>query len=283
MQPSAPLEIKKALDSLGVRAKKGLSQHFLADCGVLQKQVELAGLKKTDTVLEIGPGLGTLTERLLARAGKVVAVEADAALAGYLEDRFSGDINAGRLEIVRGDALKVRLPKFTKTVSNLPYKISSDITFRLLEEKFECAILMYQQEFAERMCAPAGSDAYSRLSVNVFFRAECEILMKVPRSAFYPVPDVDSAIVRLCPRQKPPFAVRDERAFFSVVGGLFSHRRKKIANGLELWAAGKKAKKRMGEAAKRGEIPHGGMRVEQLSPQEIGEIADWAAQNNFFL
>ena len=221
--PSPAAELRR----LGIRASRGLGQHFLVDERVARRQVERAAIRGDETVLEVGPGLGILTRLLASRARRVIAIEKDSRLASALAGL------GARVEVVRGDALKVEWPAFDAMVSNLPYRISSPITFRLLEQVFDRAILMFQREFAERMVARPGTKDYSRLTVNVAFRAECEILEEVPRSAFYPSPRVDSAIVRLV-RRSPPYEVADVARFHAVVDASFLHRRKTIRNALDL-------------------------------------------------
>ncbi|WP_440948815.1 16S rRNA (adenine(1518)-N(6)/adenine(1519)-N(6))-dimethyltransferase RsmA [Methanosarcina sp. T3] len=181
-----------------------------------------------DTVLEIGAGIGNLTERLARRAKKVIAVELDPALVSVLHDRFGKVEN---VEIIAGDALKVKFPEFDKVVSNLPYSISSEITFKLLHHKFKLGILMYQYEFAARMVSPPGRKDYSRLTVDTYYFADASILMKVPKGAFQPAPEVDSAVVKLVPRPAP-FEVRDEAFFLEFVAAVFSQRRKKLRNSI---------------------------------------------------
>ncbi len=203
---------------------KKLGQHFLVDRRVLVRIGDYASLAEEDRVLEIGPGTGNLTEVLSARAGTVFAIEVDPALASSLEGRFNN------VEVIRGDALRVPLPDYNKIVSNLPYQISSKITFRLLERPFDLAVLMYQREFAERMVASSGTKDYGRLTLNVALRAEAEILERVPRGAFRPMPQVESAIVRLRPREnRLPV---DYRVFDDLTRGLFSMRRKKVKKSL---------------------------------------------------
>jgi len=135
------------------------------------------------------------------------------------------------IEIIAGDALKVRFPEFDKVVSNLPYSISSEITFKLLHHKFKLGILMYQYEFAARMVSPPGCKDYSRLTVDTYYFADASILMKVPKGAFQPAPEVDSAVVKLVPRPAP-FEVRDEAFFLEFVSAVFSQRRKKLRNSI---------------------------------------------------
>jgi len=187
-----------------------------------------AELSRDDVVFEIGAGVGNLTLLLAARAGRVIAVERDRKLMKLLEERLRGYSN---VELLCGDALRIKLPKFNKVVANLPYGISSDITFKLLEHGFESAILMYQREFAERLVAKPGSDDYSRLTVNAYYRASVELLGEVLPKAFFPQPKVTSAIVRLRPRE-PPFKVKNEQVFFNVVRALFQHRRQRVRNAL---------------------------------------------------
>ncbi len=187
-----------------------------------------AELGPEDVVLEIGAGVGNLTERLARKAKKVIAIELDPVLVRVLHDRFD---KVGNIEIVAGDALKVDFPEFDKVVSNLPYSISSEITFKLLRHKFKLGILMYQYEFAARMVSLPNCKDYSRLTVDTCYFADASILMKVPKNAFQPAPEVDSAVVRLVPRPAP-FEVKDEDFFMDFVAAVFSQRRKKLRNAI---------------------------------------------------
>lgn len=259
-------ELKARIRDLGMTPNKRLGQHFLSDEATANRQVQYAKVGKNDTVLEIGPGLGILTGILSTRAKRVVAVEADPAAADYIERTYED------VEIIRGDVLKADLPEFDKVVSNLPFNISSPITFKLLEVPFDSGILMYQKEFAERLVASLGNKEYSRLSVNAFYRANCEILEMVPRTLFYPEPKVDASIVRIEPRH-PPFEVIDEGHFFKVVKALFTHRRKQIRNSLMLeWRSLTDTKESMAQFV--SELLGSQRRVEELSPEEIGELSD---------
>ncbi len=256
----------------GFKLNKRKGQCILTDENVIARQIGYAGLDKSDTVLEIGPGLGALTFPLAESAGKVVAIEQDVQFYEYLKNRIPENV-----ELVLGDALKLDLPKFDICVSNLPYSISSPITFKLLEHTFEKAILMYQQEFAQRMVANPGEAAYSRLSVSVYYRAKCDILEYVPKTSFIPQPGVDSAIVQLLPRE-PPFTVDSKEFFLRVVKALFSQRRKKIRNSISRLVED--------ELRKRGNytepvykktimsLPFGDFRVEMLTPEQIGQLSD---------
>lgn len=203
-------------------------QHFLVDERILDRIVESADIQPHETILEIGAGIGNLTERLMKRAKKVIAIERDPALVDVLLDRFGDD---DRLEIIPGDVLEVEFPAFDKVVSNLPYSISSEITFKLFRHDFRLGILMYQYEFAQRMVAHANSEDYSRLSVNTHYFADASIIMKIPRGAFSPPPEVLSAVVRLEPRPAP-FEVADREYFLHFVTAVFGQRRKKIRNSI---------------------------------------------------
>lgn len=260
-------EIRRVLESIGKRPSKRFGQHFLLDDSVIRHAVALADLTSEDTVLEIGPGLGNLTEELLRAGSAVVVVEQDPAFAEFLKRRFDG-----RIELVRADAVKAFLPQFNKVVSNLPYQISSPITFKLLDLGFEVAVLMLQREFAERMIAEPGSPDYGRLTVGVFYKADCRIMLKVPRTSFWPQPRVDSCIVRLVPRP-PPFKVADEKVFYDVTKAVFSHRRKKIANSLLVNpSVSHLMTKKVRESV--GRLPYSSQRGEELTPAMIGELAD---------
>ncbi|HOA69414.1 MAG TPA: 16S rRNA (adenine(1518)-N(6)/adenine(1519)-N(6))-dimethyltransferase RsmA [Methanosarcina thermophila] len=203
-------------------------QHFLVDTDYLDRIVAAADLRPEDVVLEIGAGIGNLTERLARKAKKVIVIELDPALVRILHDRFDGVEN---IEIIAGDALKVDFPEFDKVVSNLPYSISSEITFKLLRHKFKLGILMYQYEFAARMVSQPNCKDYSRLTVDTCYFADASILMKVPKSAFQPAPEVDSAVVKLVPRPAP-FEVKDQAFFMDFVAAVFSQRRKKLRNAI---------------------------------------------------
>ena len=244
-------------------------QHFLIDAGYLDRIVAAAELKSEDVVLEIGAGIGNLTERLARKAKKVIAIEFDQALVNVLHDRFD---NVGNIEIIAGDALKVDFPEFDKVVSNLPYSISSEITFKLLRHKFKLGILMYQYEFAVRMVSLPNCKDYSRLTVDTYYFADASILMKVPKGAFQPAPEVDSTVVKLVPRPTP-FEVRDEAFFMAFVAAVFSQRRKKLRNSILNTNHMLKIPS-IKEVV--GHLPEDLMnkRAENLTPEQLAEVAN---------
>jgi len=259
-----------SIEDIRLYRRKG--QYILMDEEVINRQIDHADLTKKETVLEIGSGLGALTFKLAEKAGKVVAIEKDSRMFSFLKSKIPSNV-----ELINADVMKIELPKFDVVVSNLPYQISSPVTFKLLNHRFRKAILMFQKEFAQRMVAKSGEKGYSRLSVNVYYKAETGILEFVSRNAFYPVPDVDSAIVELVPRE-PPFSVMSEELYFNVVDTLFGQRRKKIKNALvnlvteEMRQTGKFSKSSLKEIIQG--LPYGDERVEKLSPEEIGKLAD---------
>ena len=242
----------------GIVPKKSKGQNFLIDGRVADRHISYAGIREGDRVLEVGPGLGILTERMVDLPCDLTCIELDDILAEYITETF-GD----RLTLIHGDAVKVRFPEFDVFVSNLPYSVSTPIIFKLLDHDFRTAVVMVQKEFADRMVADVGSPDYSRLTVNLFYRADCEIMETVPASRFNPRPKVDSALVRITPR-KAPFDVIDEKLFFKVTEITFNHRRKKIGTSL----------KSAGLVKPGWDIPYLDERVENLRPAEIAEIAD---------
>jgi 16S rRNA (adenine1518-N6/adenine1519-N6)-dimethyltransferase len=206
-------------------------QHFLTDPHAVDRIADLADVNGK-CVLEVGPGNGALTRALLDRGAIVHAVELDSHLCEELTDRFSEEISTGQLLVQHGDATRCELPSFDMVVSNLPYSVSSKITFRLLDIGFREAILMYQSEFAERMVAPAGTKNCGRLSIMVQTYAVVQPCFKLPPNCFTPKPQVHSTVVKIVPRQQPLFPINNRHRYADVVRALFSHRRKTVRNCL---------------------------------------------------
>lgn len=222
---------------MALQNKKSLGQNWLKDAETLASIAELAELSPNDTVLEIGPGLGTLTSRLLARAGKVVAVEFDEELARKLPGQFPGK----NLEVIQGDILTFdlsRLPVGYKVVANIPYYITSKIIRLLMEaeNKPNLTVLLTQKEVAERLAAQPGD--MSVLGVSAQVAAKVSLGPVVPAALFTPPPKVDSQVVLLQTRLEPLVATSEERIFYQLVKYGFSSRRKKLrsslAGGLQL-------------------------------------------------
>lgn len=207
-----------------IKIKKKYGQHFLISKQIGYKLVELAEVNDKDIVLEIGAGTGSLTSILKDKANKVIAVEKDPELFNFLKKKFS---SYPKVEIIKGDILKINLPSFNKIVSTPPYNISSKLILFIVNKKIDSATLILQKEFAERLIAKCGTENYGRLTISVGIKAFVEVLGYVPRYAFYPPPKVDSAIVKIIPK-KPEVKLRNELFFNELVRELFTQRRKKL-------------------------------------------------------
>jgi 16S rRNA (adenine1518-N6/adenine1519-N6)-dimethyltransferase len=219
--------------------RKSLGQHFLNDKRILDRIVDALELEGNETVVEVGPGRGSLTERLLERAGHVIAIEYDRALAEMLRTRYKGD---GRLTIVQQDVLEADMGALTRDapyvlVGNVPYYITTPIIFQgLTRPRPGRAVYLVQREVAERIVAPAGARDYGALSANVQAIATAEILFKVAPGAFRPPPKVESAVIRIVPRHQPTITPDEEAAFRLLVQGAFGFRRKQMRRVLrDLW------------------------------------------------
>ncbi|KAK2198422.1 bifunctional Ribosomal RNA adenine methyltransferase KsgA-Erm/S-adenosyl-L-methionine-dependent methyltransferase superfamily/Ribosomal RNA adenine methylase transferase [Babesia duncani] len=188
--------------SSGMTFFKKYGQHMLKNPGILDKIVQAAEIRSSDTVLEIGPGTGNLTTRLVAIARKVVAIDIDARMIGEVKKRCI-QIGYNNLTVIEGDALRTEYPKFDVCTANLPYQISSPFIFKLLSHRPLCAVLMFQKEFAERLLANTNEDKYGRLAINVRLFCTVTKVCKVAPGSFNPPPKVDSMIVKIVPRQHP--------------------------------------------------------------------------------
>lgn len=233
---SSPSAVRAVLQAHGVQVKKRYGQNFLIDHNILQKIVRAADLGPDDTVIEVGPGIGALTQALAPHAGRVIAVEIDDQLIPVLHDVLSGYTN---VRVVPGDALRIDLQELAadaarvKVVANLPYYITSPLIMRFLESSLplQRMVVMVQAEVADRLSASPGSKVYGSLSIAVQYRAEVSRVTRVPRTVFYPQPNVDSAVVALSIRQYPVQA-KDDRLFEAVVRAAFSQRRKTLRRAL---------------------------------------------------
>lgn len=234
----SPKQIKDTLDKHGFKFSKSLGQNFLIDGNIVRKIVHESSITKDDFVLEIGPGMGTLTEELALNARRVVAVELDRKLLPILDETLKEYDN---VEIVYGDILKTDVKQLidekfdggpVKIVANLPYYVTTPIIGKFLEEELnlDSIIVMVQKEVAERMVSKPGSKSYGALSIFVQFYSNPKIVVKVPNTVFMPQPKIDSAVIRLDIKKDLPNI--DRKKFFLIVKAAFSKRRKTIINSL---------------------------------------------------
>ena len=250
--------------------RKSLGQHFLTDRRILERIADALAPTASDTVVEIGPGRGSLTEILRERAGKVVAVEYDRALAAQLRDQYAGT----NVSIVEADVLTLRLADTAGgpflLAGNVPYYITTPILFQALERpRAERAVFLVQREVAERMAAPPGTKTYGALSVNLQALADAEVIGRVPAGAFRPPPKVESAIVRVVPRREPMVAPAEEKPFSEFVQAVFGMRRKQMQRVLRslknLDAAG-------AERLLAGQGIDPALRPESLTPEQFAAL-----------
>ncbi len=239
-----------------------LGQNFLKDQAIATQIVSLANLGKDDTVLEPGAGYGVLTRLLFEQAGQVIAVEKDPYLASHLRNTFK---NCTSVEVIEGDFLKVPLPRFNKVVGTPPYYLSSKLALFLTKSRFEKAFLVFQKEFGERLLAQPGTHDFGRLSVTVQRVLHVESLMLIPRTAFDPVPKVDSVLLAITPG--PVRGNINQELFDELVRGIFAQRRRLLRGALVNYLANRYGKARARATVKKMDLP--GLRVYQLS---IGEL-----------
>lgn len=266
------------LKAFGLHMSKKLGQNFLIDAGIVQGIVDAAQIHPGDHVLEIGPGIGTLTQGLAEAGADVTAVELDKKLPAVLAETLKA---YDRVRIVPGDILKVDIPALMgqepfKVVANLPYYITTPILMTLLERRLPITMMvtMVQKEVAERMTARPGSRSYGALSVAVQYYTEPEIVLNVPPRSFIPAPEVDSVVIACWVRSVPAVKVSEEKMFFRVVRAAFGQRRKTLANALR---GGGFPKEQVRAAMERAQMDPQ-RRGETLSLEEFGRLADAFAE-----
>ena len=261
--------------------QKKFGQNFLIDTHVLDKIIRAAEITKDDFVLEIGPGIGTMTQYLAQAAREVVAVEIDKALIPILQDTLSGFPNA---EVIQDDILKVDIAELAaernggrpiKVVANLPYYITTPIIMSLFEHDVPLALVtvMVQKEVAERMQAGPGSKDYGALSLAVQYYADPYIVANVPPNCFMPRPNVGSAVIRLTRHKVPPVQVEDEKLMFQMIRASFNQRRKTLVNGLNHSPEMTLTKEQITKAVE-GRGKGAGVRGEALTLEEFAKLSN---------
>jgi 16S rRNA (adenine1518-N6/adenine1519-N6)-dimethyltransferase len=279
---ATPGRTKEIINKHGFSFKKSLGQNFLIDSNILNKIVDAADLNEQRGALEIGPGIGALTERLARQAHNVTAVEIDQRLLPILQDSLGEYDN---VRVRHGDVLKVDLQELFRedfanvekvsVVANLPYYVTTPILMKLLEEKLplDNIVVMIQKEVAQRMAAAPGGKEYGSLSIAVQYYCVPELVCIVPKTVFIPQPNVESAVIRLKLREEPPVKVQDEQHFFELMQACFVQRRKTIANNLKTrYFSGGDREQLEQLLAQAGIEPS--RRGETLSIEEYGRLSD---------
>ena len=236
-------ETKFIMKKYNIKANKSLGQNFLIDDNVVESIVDAGNISNEDLVIEIGPGLGTLTKPLLEKAGKVICIELDKRMVKILEDRFSLYNN---FELIQKDVLKVDLKelieknkkeehfKKAKIVANLPYYITTPIIMKLLEEELDLdsITVMIQKEVADRLIATPGDKETGAITYSIYYYSEAEAVLEVPNDSFIPEPEVTSKVIKLNIRKNPPIDVKNKEVMFRIIKCAFMQRRKTLLNAL---------------------------------------------------
>ena len=280
---ATPVRTKDILKKYGFSFKKSLGQNFLIDTNILKKIVSFADLTQESGAIEIGPGIGALTEQLARTSKKVVAFEIDQRLLPILNDTLSPYPN---VKIIHNDVLEADVAEVMKeefndidnvmVVANLPYYVTTPIIMKLLEEHLPIRgiVCMLQKEVADRISAKPGTKDYGSLSIAVQYYTEAETVMIVPKTVFVPQPNVDSAVIRLTRREQPAVAVTDESFFFQVTRASFAQRRKTLLNNLtSQLPEGKQKKEDILQALSASGIDPT-RRGETLSLEEFGRLSE---------
>ena len=276
-------DTKFIMNKYNIKANKNLGQNFLINEEVVNKIVDCSNITKQDLVIEIGPGLGTLTSLLLEKAGKVICIELDTNMIKILEDRFSLYSN---FEILNQDVLKVDIEKLikeekekgnitkVKIVANLPYYITTPIIMKLLEEELdlESITVMIQKEVADRLIAVPGEKNTGAITYTVYYYAESQAIMEVPKESFIPEPEVTSKVIKLNIRKTPPVNPKNKEKMFKVIKCAFMQRRKTLLNSLtnnKIFANKEQGIKILNNSEIKENI-----RAEELSLEDFAKISD---------
>jgi 16S rRNA (adenine1518-N6/adenine1519-N6)-dimethyltransferase len=264
-------EVQQLLQRFQITPNKLLGQNFMVEPTFYSKLAQYAGLAPADVVLDAGAGFGFLSIYLAGKCQGVVAVEKDPQIAQVLREQTAETRN---ITVVDGDVLKAKLPSFNKAIAAPPYYLSSKLVQFLLDRKVDCAVLIVQKEFADRLTAKVGTEDYSWLTVTVYQKAQVELLDLVPKDMFLPPPEVDSIIMCMKPWAKAPFIVKDEVFFGRMVKWLFTERNKKLANALEPFI--KSTLKMSKQEYKKiiQDTPYREMRPRELTPENFGALAN---------
>lgn len=280
---ATPVRTRQILDKYGFSFKKSLGQNFLIDTNILNRIVDHANITEASAAIEVGPGIGALTEQLAKRSKQVMAFEIDQRLLPILEDTLSPYDN---VKVIHQDILKADVQKYIDeelagiedimVVANLPYYVTTPILMKLLEERLPIRgiVGMLQKEVADRISARPGTKEYGSLSIAIQYYTKAETVMIVPKTVFIPQPNVDSAVIRLTILDEPPVKVIDEDFFFQVTRASFAQRRKTILNNLTSQLPDGKQKKAEIQSALSEAGIEESRRGETLSIEEFGRLSD---------
>ncbi|MFA1822363.1 16S rRNA (adenine(1518)-N(6)/adenine(1519)-N(6))-dimethyltransferase RsmA [Virgibacillus oceani] len=279
---ATPTYTKEVLKKYQFSFKKSLGQNFLIDANILENIIKHAGIDQSAAAIEVGPGIGALTEQLAIHADKVVAFEIDQRLLPVLKDTLKEYDN---VSIIHQDILQADVEKFVQenfqngqpvhVVANLPYYITTPILMKLLRENLPVTsfTVMIQKEVAERMAAKPNSKSYGSLTIAIQYYTEAEIVMNVPKSVFMPEPNVDSSVLKLTKRKTPPVQIEDEDFFFTIVQASFAQRRKTLKNNLSSHYKGIYEKPQIAQLVEDSGID-GSRRGESLNIEEFATLAN---------
>ncbi|SHE63538.1 16S rRNA (adenine1518-N6/adenine1519-N6)-dimethyltransferase [Atopostipes suicloacalis DSM 15692] len=279
---ATPSHTNEILNKYNLSAKKSLGQNFIIDTNILRNIVKTAAVDEKTTVIEVGPGIGALTEQIAKEAKEVFAFEIDDRLLSVLDDTLSPYDN---VTILHQDILKVDFESFKEqyledttrlvVIANLPYYITTPIIMHLIESSLEVdeMVLMMQKEVASRLEAKPSTKAYGSLSIAIQYYMDVEVAFTVPRTVFMPQPNVDSAIIRLKTLKEPPVQVKNEPLFFKIVRASFVQRRKTIWNNLKKALDDKQKEQELKEAFQKTNVDSS-RRGESLTIEEFGQLAD---------
>ncbi|WP_163183882.1 16S rRNA (adenine(1518)-N(6)/adenine(1519)-N(6))-dimethyltransferase RsmA [Neobacillus sedimentimangrovi] len=280
---ATPVRTRDILEKYGFSFKKSLGQNFLIDTNILKKIVSFAELGEESGAIEIGPGIGALTEHLARSSKKVVAFEIDQRLLPILEETLSpySNVKIIHQDVLKADVKRVMSQEFehiedVMVVANLPYYVTTPIIMKLLEDHLPIRgiVCMLQKEVADRISAKPGTKDYGSLSIAVQYYTEVETVMTVPKTVFVPQPNVDSAVIRLTKRATPAVKVKDERFFFLVTKASFAQRRKTLLNNLTSQLPDGKQKKEDILAALESSGIEPSRRGETLTLEEFARLSD---------
>lgn len=280
---ATPVRTKGILEKYGFSFKKSLGQNFLIDTNILKRIVDFAEMGEETCAIEIGPGIGALTEQLARNSNKVVAFEIDQRLLPILAETLSPypNVKVIHQDVLKADVKKVIDEEFADgsdimVVANLPYYVTTPIIMKLLEEKLSIRgiVVMLQKEVADRISAKPGTKDYGSLSIAIQYYTHAETVMIVPKTVFVPQPNVDSAVIRLTLRERPAVDVKDERFFFMVTKASFAQRRKTLLNNLTSQLPNGKEKKEAIIDALNASAIDPTRRGETLSLEEFAQLSD---------